>query len=538
MHRDGGCLGWNRSYGREHVLAASRFLRAAWLGRLRDNPACGGKAGAVGAAALVALLLAGCQAGPDFVRPRPPTVGSYVSGPKPSAFDAGSGEATQRVVEGRAIPAAWWRLFHSPLLDRTVREALAGNPGIDSARATLAQARQAVLQARGADYPQLDFAATAQRQQGPASILGQQPGHSLPLYNLYTVGPVASFSPDVFGANARRVEQQASLAQYRAFELAAAQLAVSGNVVTEAVSAASLRAQIDAAGEIVAGDERNLALVQRKYAAGRTARSDVLIARGQLSNDRALLPPLRQQLAAAEDALAILVGRFPAQRTAPGFALSDFTLPAELPLSVPSALVRQRPDILAAEAQLHAASAAVGVASAQLYPDITLSASLASAALTPGALFGSSGTVWSVLGGVTAPLFHGGALRAQKQQAIDALRAADATYRQTVLQAFGQVADLLRALDHDARLVADEHEALDVARASLALQRAGYAAGKTDVLRLLDAQRSDQQARMGYARALAQRDLDSAQLLVAMGGGWTEARALCAGCPGSGGKAP
>lgn len=519
-------------------MAPSRFNRSARVVRVRDPLVLGGRGRALGAAALVALLLAGCQAGPDFVRPRPPTVGSYVSGTTPSAFDAGSGEAAQRVVEGQAIPAAWWQMFHSQSLDRTVRQALAGNPGVDAARATLAQAQQAVLQARGADYPQVDFAASAQRQQGPASILGQQPGHSLPLYNLYTVGPIASFSPDVFGANARRVEQQASLAQYRAFELAAAQLAVSGDVVTEAVSAASLRAQIDAVGEIIAGDNQNLALVQRKYTAGRTARSDVLIARSQLTNDRALLPPLRQQLAAAEDALAILAGRFPAQGAVPSFALSDFTLPADLPLSVPSALVRQRPDILAAEAQLHAASAALGVASAQLYPDITLSASLASAALTPGALFGSSGTVWSALGGITAPLFHGGALRAQKQQAIDALRASDAAYRQTVLQAFGQVADLLRALDHDARLVADEHEALDVAHASLELQRAGYAAGRTDVLHLLDAQRGDQQARMGYARALAQRDLDSAQLLVAMGGGWTEDGALCAGCQDSGGKTP
>ena len=480
------------------------------------------------------MLLAGCQAGPDFVRPPPPATGAYTPHQTQTSFDAGPDDAAQRVIGGQAIPAAWWQLFHSPALDRTVRLALADNPGIDSARATLAQAQQAVLQARGAGLPQLDLAATAERQQGPASILGQQPGRSLPLYNLYTVGPIASFSPDVFGATARRVEEQASLAQYRAFELAAAQLSVAGDVVTEAVTAASLRAQLDAAQEIVAGDDQNAALVQRKYAAGRTARSDVLLARSQLSNDRALLPPLRQQRAAAEDALAVLVGRFPAQGTPPAFALADFRLPAELPLAVPSALVRQRPDILAAEAQLHAASAAVGVAGAQLYPDITLSATLGTSALTPGALFGSSGTVWSVLGGITAPIFHGGALRAQKREAIEALRAADATYRQTVLQAFGQVADILRALDHDARLVADEHEALDVARASLELQRASYAAGRSDVLHLLDAQRGDQQARMGYARAVAQRDLDSAQLLVAMGGGWTEARALCAGCEDAG----
>jgi NodT family efflux transporter outer membrane factor (OMF) lipoprotein len=477
-----------------------------------------------------AALLAGCQAGPEFVRPAPPSVHGYVPGSTPTALDAGRGEPAQRLVGGQAIPAAWWELFHSAALDRTVHQAIADNPSIGAARASLAQAQQAVLQSRGADYPQLDLAAAAERQRGPASILGQQPGHSLPLYNLYTVGPIASFSPDVFGANARRVEEQASLAQYRAFELAAAQLTVSGDVVTEAVTAASLRAQIEAVQEIVAGDDQNLALVQRKYAAGRTARSDVLIAQSQLSNDRALLPPLRQQLAAAEDALTILTGSFPSQGAPAAFALSDFELPADLPLAVPSALVHQRPDILAAEAQLHAASAAIGVAAAQLYPNITLSASLESAALTPGSLFESSGTVWSLLGGLTAPIFHGGALRAQKQEAVEAFNATYSTYRQTVLQAFGQVADTLRALGHDARLVADEHQALEIAQASLSLQRAGYAAGRTDVLHLLDAQRSYEQARMGYARAVAQRDLDSAQLLVAMGGGWTEDRALCTDC--------
>lgn len=472
------------------------------------------------------FLLAACQVGPDFVRPSGPAVQGYTPGRTKVTFAPGNGEPVQHLVIGQAIPAAWWQLFHSASLDRIIREAIVDNPTIASARASLAQAQQTVLQARGAYYPQLDVAASAERQRGPATLLGQQPGRALPTFNLYTVGPIASFSPDVFGVTARRVEEQASLAQSRAFELAAAQLTVSGNIVTEALTIASVRAQVEAVQEIVAGDERNLLLVQQKYAVGRTARTDVLVAQSQLSSDRALLPPLEQQLAAADDALAILRGKYPAQLSPPVFGLAEFALPRDLPLSIPSTLVHQRPDILAAEAQLHAANAGIGVAISQMYPSVTLSASVESAALKPSALFQSSGLVWSLLGGLTAPVFHGGALEAQKQQAIEAFKASYATYQQTVLQAFGQVADTLHALDHDAKLVDDERQARDVAKASLELQRVGYAAGKTDVLQLLDAQRSYQQARIGYARAVAQRYLDSAQLFVAMGGGWNDERAL------------
>ena len=488
------------------------------VSRLRVCP------GAMAAGAL--LMLGGCQVGPDFVRPSPPAVQAYTPEKTPITLDAGKGEPSQSLVSGQAVPTAWWQLFHSSALDDTVRQAIAGNPTIAIAKASLAQAQQAVLQARGASYPQLDLAATTERQKGPASQLGQQPGRPLPVFNLYSVGPIASFSPDVFGANARRVEQQASLAQSRAFELAAAQLTVSGNVVTEALTIASARAQIDAAQEIVASDERNFSPVQQKYALGRTARTDVLSAQSQLTNDQALLPPLQQQLSAAEDALTILTGKYPAQESPPSFSLTEFTLPPDLPLSVPSALVHQRPDILAAEAQLHASSAAIGIAVSQMYPSINLSASVERAALTPAALFHGSDWVWSILGGLTAPVFHGGALKAQKEEAIEAFRATYATYQQTVLQAFGQIADTLRALSHDAKLVESERQALSVASASLELQRLGYAVGKSDVLRLLDAQRGYQQARLGYARAIAQRYLDSAQLFVAMGGGWTEDFAL------------
>lgn len=480
-------------------------------------------------------LLSGCEVGPDFVRPAPTAVAAYTpANAAAHTLPAGSGEPTQRVVSGQAIPAAWWHLFHSRALDGLVRQVIADNLTVEAADNTLAQAQQAVLQARGAYFPQIDLAASAERQSGPSFQLGVNPSKHLPTYNIYEVGPLASFSPDVFGITARKVEQEASLAEYQAFELAAAQLTITGDVVTEALTIASDRAQIAAINDILADDAKNLALVRQKFESGRAPRTDVLLAESQLNNDRALLPPLQQLLGVAEDALTTLASKYPAGWSPPAFALREFKLPADLPVSVPSALVHQRPDILAAEAQLHAASAAVGVAIGQTYPTINLSASLETAATKPELLFDNmalgSGLVWTALGGLTAPIFHGGALEAQKQEAIDAFRASSATYRQLVVQAFGQVADALRALQHDAQLVAAERSALNIANQSLTLQREGYDAGKVDILKLIDAQRSAQQARIGYARAVAQRLLDTAQLFVAMGGGWSEDRALCGDC--------
>jgi NodT family efflux transporter outer membrane factor (OMF) lipoprotein len=475
--------------------------------------------------------LAGCAVGPDFTRPALPEVKGYTPTTAKLSLTPGAGEPSQRLVEAQAIPADWWRLFRSPALDEVVREAMSGSPSLNAARATLAQSQQAVAQARGGYYPQVDFAASAERQRGPAFALGLLPSaQGLPVFNLYSLGPTVSYSPDVFGLTARRVEQQEALAETQGYQLAAAHLAITGNVVTQALIIASARRQIDALREIVADDEKNLALVRDKFAAGKITWNDVLAAETQLANDRTLLPPLEQQRSAAEDALAILVGKSPAEWTAPEFDLADFSLPPELPVSLPSTLVQQRPDILAAEAELHASSAAIGVATAQMYPNFPLSASVDTAALATTSLFEQSSLVWTLVGGLTAPIFHGGALEAQKRGAVDAFHASLATYRQTVLQAFGQVADTLRALDHDAQLVDDERHALDAANGALELQRSTYAAGRTDLLRLLDAERSAQQARLGYARAEVQRFLDSAALFVAMGGGWWEDPTLCADC--------
>lgn len=489
--------------------------------------------------ATLVTLLGGCAVGPNFVRPAAPAVTTYTSEKATPKLAPGGDEPSQRLVVNQAIPGAWWQLFRSSSLDDVLQQAIAGSPTIEVAKAKLAQAQQAVLQARGAYYPQLDVAASAERQKGPPFALGILPSHRLPTFNLYSVGPTVSFVPDVFGLTARRVEQQGALTENQAYQLAAAQLAVTGNVVTEALTIASVNLQIDAIKEIVADDEKNLALVRQRFEAGKSAHADVLTAEAQLANDRTPLPPLEQQLAAAEDALAILVGRSPAEWTPPAFKLADFTLPADLPVSVPSALIRQRPDILAAEAQLHAASAAIGVADAQMYPNFTLSASVGTAALETNSLFEGSSVVWTLAAGLYAPIFHGGALKAQKQGVIEAFRVSLAIYRQTVLQSLGQVADILRALGHDAELVDTERRALGASDAVLALERLSYAAGKIDLLRLLDSERSDQHARLDYARAEAQRYLDSAQLLVAMGGGWWEDRALWGNVgqpPGQAGK--
>lgn len=469
----------------------------------------------------VVLLLAGCAVGPNFARPAPPQVAAYLPGPSTPQFTPSGDEPSQRLVSGQQIPAEWWQLFHSTSLDSVVRQAMAGSPTLEVARATLAQAQQAVVEARGGYYPQVDLAALAERQKGPPFALGLLPlKQGLPVFNLYSLGPTVAYSPDVFGLTARRVEQKRALAETQVYELAAAHLTIAGNAVAEALAIAALRLQMDAVTEIIADDERNLALVQRKVAVGRAPRTDELTAEAQLANDRTLLPALGQQKVVAEDALTVLVGKTPAEWTAPSFDLADFRLPAELPLSLPSALVRQRPDILAAEAQVHARSAAVGIATGQMYPNISLSASVATAALETGSLFDSSSGVWALAAGLTAPIFHGGALKAQKQEAIEGFRAALATYRQAVLEAFGQVADTLRALGNDAALVDGERHALDTAGTALQLQRFSYAAGRSNVLRLLDAERSFQQARLGYAHATAQRYVDSAQLFVALGGGW------------------
>lgn len=460
---------------------------------------------------VLALALSACVVGPNFTRPAPPEVTSYAMTEMTEVRAAGSDETAQNLKLGQAVAGEWWTLFHSTRLNDVVTQSLANNQTLAAAQATLAAAQEAVRQAEAELYPQID--ANARFLHGKMAAAGSTS-------NLYAVGTTASYAPDVFGGTRRTIEQQESLAERQLYQLGAAYLALTGNVVTQSITVASLRAQLATSEDLVADDEKNLTLVEDKFSAGKAARSDVLTAASQLANDRAQLVPLRQQISITQHALTVLAGKFSGAWAPPEFDLKEFTLIADLPVSLPSELVHQRPDILAAEAQLHADSAAIGIAAAQMYPSITLSGSVMFQSLAADALFSGSNLLWSVASGLTAPIFHGGALQAREAQAVDVFKASAATYQQTVLQAFGQVADTLQALKYDAELLDAQKQALDVADTALALQRISYTAGKSDVLQLLNAERSYQQARLGYVRAQGQRYQDTAQLFLVMGGGW------------------
>jgi len=469
------------------------------------------------ALAAVAALLAGCTAGPDFHRPAPPATTGYLH---PSAVAAAAqtqaqARDVQQLQLGAELAGQWWQLFHSAQLNAVVRAALAASPTLLAANATLAQAREQVNVARAALLPSASASAGVQRS-GSAP-----PGAAAPAAaTLYSIGAAATYSPDVFGGTRRAVEQQLALAEYQRDELAAAYLTLTGDVVNEVLGIASTRLQISTTNELIAIDLKNLALTQREFAVGIATRADVLTAEAQLASDQTQLPALQKQLDQAYDELAVLAGQTPASWKVQAFDIGQFTLPHTVPLSLPSRLVRQRPDILAAEAQLHAANAAVGVAMAQELPDITLSGSLTRQALQAADLFHRFDTPWGLGGSLAQPLFKGGALRAQARAARDSLRAQAATYRSTVLEALGQVADDLWALQYDAQLLTVDRHSEDVAFEALQLQQQSYTVGTTTVLNLIAAQRTYAQARLGYVSAEVQQFEDSAGLLVAMGGGW------------------
>lgn len=494
---------------------------AARAGRRWGKRWAAPRAAARAAAATALAVLAGCAVGPDFAPPTPPSASGYVA--EPTALPtAGQSDIAQHLQWGAPPDPHWWTAFHSTALDETVALAIADSPTLDTARATLAQAQQAIRVARGGLYPQIDVEASAQRDR--ARTLGGG-GHTTA--NLLTVGPSVSYALDLFGGTRRQVEAQTALADYQRYQLAATYLTLTGNTVTQALTAAGAREQLRAVADIVAADRRNVELVAIEREVGKAAMTEVLAARSQLAADLALSPPLGQQLSAADHALAILVGKTPTQWQPPSFDFDMLTLPADIPVTLPSVWLASRPDVGAAQSQLHAASAAIGVAAAQLYPTITLSATWTQTAASMGPLFDSANGLWAVASALTAPLFHGGALNAQKKAAVDAFEAQLGIYRQTVLQAFGQVADTLRALQHDADELAAQRTALDTAQASLDLQRESYRVGTASLVDVLQAQRLYAQARLGYARAKGQRYVDTAQWFAAMGGAaqsWAQGR--------------
>jgi NodT family efflux transporter outer membrane factor (OMF) lipoprotein len=466
---------------------------------------------------LVAVCaLAGCKTvGPNFHTPQTPQ-GAAASG---YAMAGDLVAAGVRLDPDARIAGPWWQAFGSPQLDQTVRLALADSPTIAEANATLERYQAEARAARGAELPQVDATAGAQRERINTQAFGFT-GFPSPTISLYSVGAVVSYDLDLFGGKRRATEEAQANADAAARQADAAYLTLTGNVAQQAMRVAGLRAQIAAIEAIIADDQRTIDMVRKAERAGGEAPSASTSATAQLAEDQALLPPLERQLSAARHQLALLSGKSPAEWTAPDFDLAGFTVPADIPVSLPSTLIRRRPDILAAEAELHAATAAVGVAVANQYPDIKLSANLTQSAIKPEKLFDYSASGWNVLAGVSAPIFHGGALRAQRKAAKADARASLARYQQTVLRAFTQVSDVLAALATDQQQI----EALTAAQASAEArvrdEQNAYRLGGAPLIDVVDAQRQLSRARRAVAEAQGQKLADMVQLYAATAADW------------------
>jgi len=471
-------------------------------------------------AATVAATLAGCTVGPDFRRPEAPSADRYTETPLPNetATAPGTGGAAQRFVPG-GLPAQWWSLFHSPELDGVVREALAHNPTLSAAEATLRQAQENLAADRGALlYPSVTGNLSATREKvGPTP-----PFNQAFLFNLYNASVDVSYALDIAGGNRRQLEGLQALVDYQGYQLEGARLALTANVVTAAIREASLRAQIQATRDTLAAQQEVVERTQRQYQLGGVARLDLVSVQAQAAQTGATIPPLESALAQVRHQLAILTGRTPGEASIPQFVLDSLHLPEDIPVSLPSELVRQRPDIRASEALLHQASAQVGVATANLYPQVTLTGSLSGQSGQLQNLFAGP-ALWSIGAGLLQPIFRGGQLQAERRAAIAAYDAAQAQYQQTVLQAFGNVADTLRALEEDARTLKAQADAEALAGDRLALTRKQWELGGTSYLALLDAQRQYELARAALVSVQGSRYADTAALFQALGGGWWNA---------------
>ena len=470
------------------------------------------------AAVLQPLLLVGCTVGPRYHPPAPPTVGSYTPSPQPSVTvnSAGAAGPAQHFNSAADVPAQWWTLFHSPELDRLVREALANSPTLSQATARLKQAQEESNARTGATkYPSVNANISAQREQVDLATFGV-PFPSPPPFSLLNGSVAVSYALDLFGANRRLIEGLNAQVEYQQWELQAAKLMLAGNVVSAAIRQAQLRSQIEITRQMLDLQQQQLDITERRVEAGGLPQYEVNRQRTAVEQTKASIPPLEQQLAVVNHQLAVLIGKPPAEAAIENISLDSLQLPAELPLSLPSSLVRQRPDIRASEALLHQASANVGVATANLYPQIVLSGSVGAI----GTNFSNGADVWSLGASLAQPIFNGGALRAEKRKAVAAYEEAGSAYQQTLLQVFREVADALRAIEHDAQTLQARSEAAAQAEVTYQIASQRFAAGGISQLALLDAQRQYLQTTLDRTTSAASRYADSASLFQALGGGW------------------
>jgi NodT family efflux transporter outer membrane factor (OMF) lipoprotein len=488
------------------------------------------------AVTMAAVLASGCAVGPDYQQPKAPTYAGYTPTSLPettAAMPVPGGEA-QRLVDGLDIPFEWWQLFQSPALDGLVEQAFMANPTIPAAQAALAEAQESVRAQRGLYFPTVAAGFQAQRVkvagnntqssslgiQGNGENLGQPPQPAVPLYyQFYTAGLNVGFTPDVFGANRRQVESLAAQAEAQHFALEATYITLASNVAGAAIQEASLRAQIEATRQIIDANEKSLQILRNQFRLGLAMRIDVAAQEAVLAQVEATLPPLQEQFEQSHDLIRALIGQLP-NGADESFRLDALRLPPELPLSLPGRIIEQRPDVRAAEAQLRAANAQVGVAVAAMLPQFPISATLGGNAAQIPLMFSGGGPFWTLIGGVTQPVFEGGTLLHTKRAASAALKQAAAQYQSTVLTAYQNVADALHAALSDSDALAGAVEAESAAKVTYDLTRRQMQAGYVSYLALLGAETAYGQALLTRVQAQATRYGDSVALFQALGGGW------------------
>ena len=475
------------------------------------------------AAAALTMGLPGCMVGPNFHPPAAPSASTTYLGASESAARGDAPHAD--LGDGPAL--RWWEAFGSPALNRLVEQAEDHNHSLAASNATLGRARAQVQAAAGQLYPQVDGNLRTEREEVNLSAYGFDPSAlpgfgGNPTFGLYTIGGGVNFDADVFGAKRRRVEQVRAQALSRLRQSEAAHLTIAGRVVTQVLTIAAIRARIATTQALLDEDRKLAEFTETRRQAGEGTLVEVLNAQSQLADDRGEVPQLDQLLDEARHLLATLEGLPPADLGATDIDFDELTLPRDVPVTLPSRLVRKRPDILQAEADLHAATAAIGIATAALYPDITLGGTLGTAAPAAASLFSPSFRSFDLFASLSAPIFHGGTLKAEHNAAIEDAKASAAQYQQVVLDSFDQVADLLTALGHDQRAVDNQRDAAATAQRNRDLSRESFKEGNSGILSVLDAERLHQRAQLNLVDARRRQYLDVARLFVATAGGWSD----------------
>lgn len=465
-------------------------------------------------------ILGACTVGPDFARPDVPQTQRYTPEAQATSTVEAAGVA-QRFHIGDELPADWWRLFGSEAVNAAMSQALRANPSLQAAQASLRESEANLRAGQGVFFPSVSVGAELSRARSNPALQGASVAGAE--YSLATANVAVTYLLDVFGQERRTVEALAAQVEEQRYLAQAVYLTLSANVVNTLIAHAAYAAQIQELGSLIEVEKEQLRSVEAQVRAGTAPYSDTLLQETLIANNMALIAPLRQKLSQAEHLLASLTGNPSSDFSFPRIDLGSLTLPADIPVSLPSEWVRRRPDILAAEAQWHVASANIGVATAAMFPSFNLTAAFGSAGAGVADLFKSGGEFWSLGAALAAPIFSGGRLSAQRQAAIAEYEVQQANYRHTVLAAFQQVADALNALEHDAQALQAESEALKASKESLGLLSASYAAGMAAYIDVLVADAQFHQAAIGYQQALAQRLQDTVALFLALGGGWWNA---------------